>query len=357
MTTQTTELDLTTPALLFPAISLLLLAYTNRFLALASLIRKLHANHLVAPQSNYLEQISNLRRRVVLIRNMQALGVSSLLGCTVCMGLLFIGWNSAGTIAFAVALLLMAASLALSIVEIRLSVGALDVLLSDMDAAVDKSTEPGAIVNPERPGTFGRGLFSYFRFSVSSIFWSCLLVAILMLWTRERTIHVNELAKLNSRGFTGWSAEQIVGPPDTPYFGDVTTAWASKSPDGSQEWIVAEFPRSVLVSAIEVVETYNPGAVSEILTVSMAGIETSIWKGTDPLAGQGLRGGTARFPISQPISTRRIKIAVDSKTVPGWNEIDAVSLVDAQGKKTWASQAWTSSSFGNHMPIPKWFWP
>lgn len=357
MTNDTSQLDLSTPALLFPAISLLLLAYTNRFLALASLIRKLHANHLASPQSNYLEQISNLRRRVVLIRNMQSLGVSSLLGCTVCMGLLFIGWNSAGTIAFAASLLLMAASLALSILEIRLSVGALDVLLSDMDSAVAKSVGPTVTANPESLKSIRKRLFGHFRFSVSSIFWSCLLVAILMLWTRERSIHMNQLAKLTSRGFTGWTADQIVGEPDTPYFGDVTTAWASATPDGSQEWIVAEFPKSILVSTIEVIESYNPGAVSEILSVSATGVETSIWKGADPLAGKGLRGGTAKFSISQPISTRRIKIAIDSTKVLGWNEIDAVALVDGNGKRTWASRAWSSSSFGNHKPIPKWFWP
>jgi len=134
------KFDLTTPALLFPAISLLLLAYTNRFLGLASVIRKLHADHKAAPKTHYLGEIVNLRRRINLIRDMQTLGVASLFCCTLCMAVLFIGWQSAGTVAFSLSLLLMAGSLALSIVEIRISVGALDLHLADLEHAVSKDT-------------------------------------------------------------------------------------------------------------------------------------------------------------------------------------------------------------------------
>ena len=65
------EISLTTPALLFPAISLLLLAYTNRFLALANLIRNLHAKYMSEKDLKIKAQISNLKKRVILIRNMQ----------------------------------------------------------------------------------------------------------------------------------------------------------------------------------------------------------------------------------------------------------------------------------------------
>src|SRR5471032_768597 len=85
------EINITTPAVLFPAVSLLLLAYTNRFLALASVIRRLHADYKVAPSPQYLRQIESLRWRIRLVRNMQFCGVLSLLLCTVCMFLLFCG--------------------------------------------------------------------------------------------------------------------------------------------------------------------------------------------------------------------------------------------------------------------------
>jgi hypothetical protein len=78
-------------------------------------------------------QIANLRRRVNLIRDMQTLGVASLLSCTVCMGALFAGLVLLGKLIFALSLLLMVGSLAISLIEIRMSVGALNLQISDME--------------------------------------------------------------------------------------------------------------------------------------------------------------------------------------------------------------------------------
>lgn len=128
------EITLTTPALLFPAVSLLLLAYTNRFLALAALIRSLHAAYKDNPEENVAAQMENLRYRVVLIRNMQALGVLALLACVVCMFVLFAGFAAAGKVLFGVSLVLLMISLALSVREIQVSVGALNLQLSDLEA-------------------------------------------------------------------------------------------------------------------------------------------------------------------------------------------------------------------------------
>ena len=127
------SLELQTPALLFPAISLLLLAYTNRFLHLAALIRRLHGDYKQRPDPLIIAQIGNLRFRLRLIRNMQSLGVSGLFGCVLCMFLLFEGWNGVATAVFALSLLLVLGSLAFSIWEIRLSAGALDLHLSDLE--------------------------------------------------------------------------------------------------------------------------------------------------------------------------------------------------------------------------------
>ena len=126
------ELTLSTPALLFPAISLLLLAYTNRFLAVASVIRQLHAQIKTAPV-HYREELRSLRHRVNLIRQMQGVGVLSLFFCVLCMFLLFAGWIAAGKIVFGIALLLLLASLALSVREIQLSGDALNLHLKDME--------------------------------------------------------------------------------------------------------------------------------------------------------------------------------------------------------------------------------
>jgi TRAP-type uncharacterized transport system fused permease subunit len=127
------DLNLTAAAVLFPAISLLLLAYTNRFLALAALIRGLHDRHRAQPSRIIVAQIGNLRYRVRLIRNMQALGVLSLLLCVLCMLVLFTGYAALAKAMFIISLLLMAASLAISIREIQVSGDALNLQLQDLE--------------------------------------------------------------------------------------------------------------------------------------------------------------------------------------------------------------------------------
>jgi len=127
------EITLTTPALLFPAISLLLLAYTSRFLALAALIRELYASYKEKPDKIILDQIANLRRRVLLIRDMQVLGVASFFLCVLCMLMLYTGNATVASYVFGISLLLMMGSLGLMIREISLSVGALILRLSDLE--------------------------------------------------------------------------------------------------------------------------------------------------------------------------------------------------------------------------------
>ncbi|HDP55161.1 MAG TPA: DUF2721 domain-containing protein [Bacteroidetes bacterium] len=126
-------LTLTTPALLFSAISLLLLAYTNRFLALAQLVRNLYAQYKQNANSILLGQIKNLRRRVHIIRYMQILGITSLLLCVLSMFLIYVGESVWAEVIFGIALLLLIASLALSVWEIQISVKALDIHLSDIE--------------------------------------------------------------------------------------------------------------------------------------------------------------------------------------------------------------------------------
>jgi hypothetical protein len=127
------EFSLTTPALLFPAISLLLLAYTNRFLTIATIIRSLHDRYKAEQSSNIIRQIANLRYRTYLIRDMQIAGVLSLLFCVISMFALFAGWVVVGKWIFALALILMMVSMAISLRELQISVGALDLLLGELE--------------------------------------------------------------------------------------------------------------------------------------------------------------------------------------------------------------------------------
>ena len=127
------QLSLTTPALLFSAVSLIILAYTNRFLAYASVIRNLHTTFKENPNSVLLGQIQNLRKRLRLTQAMQILGISSLLLCVVCMFLIYVHLHIWAEILFGMALVLLILSLAISIREIQISVKALDLHLNDME--------------------------------------------------------------------------------------------------------------------------------------------------------------------------------------------------------------------------------
>ncbi|WP_246229383.1 DUF2721 domain-containing protein [Sphingobacterium shayense] len=128
-----------TAALLFPAISLIMLAYTNRFLALAALVRSLHAKYLEHNKRGVLKgQIDNLRYRLKLIRHMQGLGILSFLACIICMYGIYLENMVFAEISFALSLLFFTLSLLVSFLEVQLSNKALELELSDME---------------ERPGT------------------------------------------------------------------------------------------------------------------------------------------------------------------------------------------------------------
>ena len=124
---------LTTPALLFSAISLILLAYTNRFVAYTAVVRNLYKQYKESPSTVLKGQINNLRKRLYLIRTMQIFGVASLFLCVVTMFLIFVGYKMPAAYMFAVALLLLCISLAISIWEIQISVKALELHLSNME--------------------------------------------------------------------------------------------------------------------------------------------------------------------------------------------------------------------------------
>ena len=132
------ELTLTTPSILFSAISLIMLAYTNRFLAYAAVIRSLRTEHEQNPTPMTQRQIDNLRKRLYMTRAMQIFGVTSLLLCVVCTLFIYIGWQLTAIYVFGTALLLLVVSLAISIREIQISVRALEYLLDNVKIKEEK---------------------------------------------------------------------------------------------------------------------------------------------------------------------------------------------------------------------------
>ena len=128
-------LSINTPALLFPAISLIMLAYTNRFLSLANLVRNLHSKYISDGENSHIihKQIKNLRLRLRLIKNMQASGICSFITCIICMFFIYNENTTAAEVSFALSLLFFTGSLFMSLIEIQISTRALELELSDME--------------------------------------------------------------------------------------------------------------------------------------------------------------------------------------------------------------------------------
>ena len=127
------QLTLTTPALLFSAISLIMLAYTNRFLAYTAVIRNLHDKYLQENDERLLKQIKNIKRRLHLTRYMQIAGITSLLLCVFTMFLIYIQQFNIAVWIFGVALILLITSLLLLIIEIQISAKAWEHHISGID--------------------------------------------------------------------------------------------------------------------------------------------------------------------------------------------------------------------------------
>ena len=128
------EISINTPALLFPAITLLMLVYTNRFLAIATRIRSLHENYnKIEVKHIALGQIKSLRARLNLIRYMQGLGALSFFCCVLCMYFIYRTWMHAANIIFAASMITLLGSIIMSFIEIQQSTRALELELSDIE--------------------------------------------------------------------------------------------------------------------------------------------------------------------------------------------------------------------------------
>lgn len=146
-----TELTLSTPSILFSAISLILLAYTNRFLSYAQLVRTLKADYDKNPSTITHLQLANLRRRLYMARSMQLFGVSSLLLCVVCTFLIYIGLQMIAVYTFGIALVLLTISLGISIRELLISVRALELHLDSFERMKTLTATSGREGNIETP--------------------------------------------------------------------------------------------------------------------------------------------------------------------------------------------------------------
>jgi hypothetical protein len=143
-----------------------------------------------------------------------------------------------------------------------------------------------------------------------------------------------------------WGPEQATGPPDTPRAGDFSTAWAARTADGQDEWLRLHYDQAVVPAGIHVCETYNPGALYRVTATNPNGEEVEIWSGKDPVA-LGSGKGLAAIPVQADFRTDCVTIYLNSTKVSGWNEIDAVGLLDNLENIQWAVSAEASSTWAS----------
>jgi hypothetical protein len=128
------DFNLQTPTLLFSAISLLMLAYTNRFVVIANLVRELYAQHIKEPTDITYDQLANLRKRMRIIRNMQIFGGVSFFFSVLSLLFLFASLDFIAKTAFGTSIIMLLVSLMLLLMELQISVHALNIQLKDFDS-------------------------------------------------------------------------------------------------------------------------------------------------------------------------------------------------------------------------------
>lgn len=133
-------------------------------------------------------------------------------------------------------------------------------------------------------------------------------------------------AKASSEyGNPNWSANQATGAPDTMKAGDIPTAWASKDPDGGEEWLELTYKVAVCPVRVRIRETYNPGAAVKVEAQDGKGQWHTVWKGKDTTVECP---GWLEIPVTKADWTCQvIKVTLDTASVLSWNEIDAVELL------------------------------
>ena len=145
----------------------------------------------------------------------------------------------------------------------------------------------------------------------------------------------------------GYQASQATGPPNVTAAGsDSPLAWCPATEDGGAEWLELRYEPPVVATAIRIHANYHPGAVVRVLGGSDTATLTELW------AGSGTPDAVQTLAISSPTKVGWLKLELEPAKAPGWNEIDAVALIDAEGIPHWANEATASSAWGQPKPAP-----
>jgi hypothetical protein len=154
---------------------------------------------------------------------------------------------------------------------------------------------------------------------------------------------------------TDYSAAQATGAPNVSRHGDNARAWAPKTADAGEEWLELTFAEPMRAEGVRVIQSFNPGAIIRIEVSDEAGAATTVWTGPDatvyPRGEIGVLAVTFP-PTAQPVV--RVKVVLDTRSVSGWNEIDAVELIAAQVETAPPYLQYVASDDGRTLEFSAW---
>jgi len=153
-----------------------------------------------------------------------------------------------------------------------------------------------------------------------------------------------------SRG-ADYSPMRATGPRDVNALGDSPNAWAASTADAGPEWLRLQYAEPLPVSEIRVWQNDAPGAIAWI-TVEVDGQEVEVWKGTDEVPASPTAPVSKVVTLSKPLLTDTVTVYLDTRRATGWNEIDAVEIVAADGRRAWATRAKASTTYAAPKPDP-----
>lgn len=145
-------------------------------------------------------------------------------------------------------------------------------------------------------------------------------------------------------GKVRWDHAQATGVPDTPQAGDIPTAWAPREARSGEQWLQVGYERTVEISEVTIHESHSAGAISRVAAVMPDGTERVFWTGNMAVEQSGEILETS-VPVPPGLTSREIRVYVDTNRVASWPEIDAVELVGVDGSRQWASESSASSSY------------
>lgn len=146
-----------------------------------------------------------------------------------------------------------------------------------------------------------------------------------------------------------YSAAAATGPRDVAALGDSPKAWATSEADAGPEWLRLRYAEPLPVREIRIWQNDAPGAIAWV-TAEVDGREVEVWRGTDALSPSPTTPVEKVVTLQKPLTTATVTLYLDTRRVAGWNEIDAVEVVAADGRRAWAVDAEASSHYGESKP-------